>query len=107
MRMPGRHEIAAILMRVLDKALAIQTPVVRDHIERVQKQHPTMSQQELVDRLEKQYLATVATMGAAAGAAAALPGAGAAVALPLNLVEIGVFVEATTLFVLALAEVHE
>jgi hypothetical protein len=106
MRRLRRDEIAALLIRVLDKAVAVQTPVVRAHVERVQKHNPAKSPQELIDTLEKQYLAAVATMGGAAGAAAAVPGAGTAIALPANLIEIGGFIEATTLFVLALAEVH-
>jgi hypothetical protein len=107
MRRATRSQIAVLLMRMLDKALAIQTPVVRDHVARMQRQDSARSPQQLVESIERQYMATVAAMGCATGAAAAVPGAGAAVALPLNLAEIGGFVEATALYVLALAEIYE
>src|SRR5256885_1767323 len=106
MRLPKRDEIAALLTKALDKALTVQAPMVRSHIDRVRKAHPQMSKRELVERVERRYLASVAALGGAAGAAAAVPAAGAAVALPINIVEVGSFIEATALYVMALAEIY-
>jgi hypothetical protein len=106
MRLPHRSEIAAVLPALLEKALNVQEPAVRAHVEKLRKADQPLSPEQLVSRLEKQYLATVTALGGAAGASAAAPGVGTAVALPINLAEIGTFLEVTALFVLALAEVH-
>ncbi len=56
--------------------------------------------------LERQYLASVVTLGGGAGATAAVPGVGTAVAVVVNVAEVGAFIEASGLFCLAVAEVH-
>lgn len=56
--------------------------------------------------LERQHLASVITLGGGAGAAAAVPGVGTAVAVVVNVAEVGAFIEASALFCLAVAEVH-
>ena len=106
MRIPKGREILAAVAALLDKALAIQEPVVRAHVERLKKANPGETPQDVVAALERQYLAAVTSMGAASGAAAAAPAVGTAVALPINVAEVGGFLEATTLFVLALAHIH-
>jgi len=106
MRIPKGREILAAVPALLDKALAVQEPVVRAHVERLKKANPGNTPHDVVAALERQYLAVVTSMGAASGAAAAAPAVGTAVALPINVAEVGGFLEATTLFVLALAHIH-
>lgn len=107
MQRPSRAEIERVLANAVDRALTIQGPVVRAHIEKIEKADQSRPAEEIISRIERQYLATVTTMGGAAGATAAAPAVGAAVALPINLLEVGTFLEATALFVLAVAEVHQ
>lgn len=57
----------------LDKALTMQRRVVAAHVQRIKRRRPEASDEELVRELEKQYLITVGTLGAAAGGAAAVP----------------------------------
>ena len=57
-------------------------------------------------RHPRRYLATVVASGAAIGAAAILPGIGTLAALAAVSGETLLFLEATTVFVLATAEVH-
>lgn len=101
-----RPDIKGLLVKAANGALTIQQPLVRAHVRRIRRLRPNGSPAEVVKALEKHYLATVATLGAANGAIAAPPGAGTAAATMLALVEIPSYVEATTLFVLAVAEVY-
>ena len=67
---------------------------------------PDATPAEIVTKLEKHYLAAVMASGAAVGSAAAFPGIGTLVALSAVAGETVVFLEATAVFVLAVAEVH-
>ncbi|MBI3691822.1 MAG: hypothetical protein HY239_14535, partial [Mycolicibacterium aromaticivorans] len=60
----------------------------------------------IVTKLEKRYLSAVMASGAAVGSAAAFPGIGTLAALSAVAGETLVFLEATTVFVLAVADVH-
>jgi hypothetical protein len=91
----------------LDKALAVERPVVVAYVARLRRRRPGASPAQLVDQLERRYLATVTSAGAAAGGAAALPGVGTGASIASGVAEIAAFVSATATFVLALAEVHE
>jgi hypothetical protein len=84
----------------------IQHSVVINHVQRVRRRHPDAGPAEIIMALEKQYLATVTASGAAVGAAAAAPSVGFGVALGLTTAESVTFLEATALFMLAVAEVH-
>ena len=68
--------------------------------------NPDATPAEIVTKLEKHYLAAVMASGAAVGSAAAFPGIGTLVALSAVAGETVVFLEATAVFVLAVAEVH-
>ena len=68
--------------------------------------HPDATPAEIVTKLEKHYLAAVMASGAAVGSAAAFPGIGTLAALSAVAGETVVFLEATAVFVLAVAEVH-
>ena len=62
--------------------------------------------EEFVQKLETRYLAAVMASGAAVGSAAAIPGIGTLAALSAVAGETVVFLEATSVYVLALAEVY-
>lgn len=94
-------------LRLLDRAIDIQQPVVSGHIQRLRERHPDKSARDLCKLLERQYLAAVTGSGAAVGAAAAAPGVGTATSLALSAGETVTSLEAAALFALSVAEVHE
>jgi hypothetical protein len=98
--------VEQVLDRALDAALAIQRPVVQSYLARVRRRHPEMTPKQLVRQLEHRYLAAVIGLGGASGAAAAVPGAGTAASVASGAAEITAFVSASTLYVLALAELY-
>lgn len=93
-------------LRALDEALKLNHPVVQRHVRRMRRSRPDASPAEIVRALEKQLLAATISLGAAAGASAAIPGVTALPAVGVNLAEVGSFLEAGTLFALSVAEVH-
>jgi hypothetical protein len=94
------------LVTALDKAIGIQRRAVAAHVRRIRERHPEASPSDVIARLEKLYLAAVIGMGAADGAVAAAPGVGTAAAVALSGGEMVGFLEVSTLFILAVAEVH-
>jgi hypothetical protein len=103
-RVPAPVERA--LDAALDKALAIQRPVVLAYLDRVRKKRPGATSAEVIEKLERRYLAAVVGIGGASGAAAAVPGVGTGAAIATGAAEIAGFVSATAMYVLAVAEVH-
>lgn len=95
-----------MMVRALDRVLAIQRPAVLAHLRSVRMRHPDATPAQIVKILERRYLATVTTTGAAVGATAVIPAVTTGVTLALSGVETVGFVEATTLFAQSLAEVH-
>ncbi len=93
-------------IRALDRALAIQRPVVLAHLRSIRLRNPDATSDQIVRMLERRYLAAVTTGGAAVGATAVVPGIGTGVTLALSGVETVGFLEATTLFAQSVAEVH-
>ncbi|MGH3939171.1 MAG: hypothetical protein ACRDTG_11160 [Pseudonocardiaceae bacterium] len=98
--------LAAVLQRALAKAIAIQRSPIAAYIALLRRSRPEATPAEIIAVLEKQYLAAVTGTGAAAGGAAAVPGIGTVLGLTLSGGERAVFYETTTLFALAIAEVH-
>jgi hypothetical protein len=90
----------------LDKALNLQRPVVLGYVERVRGRRPGATPAEVVEQLERRYLAAVVGVGAASGGAAAIPGVGTGATIASGAAEITAFVTATAMYVLAVAEVH-
>lgn len=90
----------------LDKALAMERPVVQRYLQRVRQRDPALSPAQVVRQLERRYLTAVIGIGGASGAAAAVPGVGAAASLASGAAEVTAFVSASTLYVLALAELY-
>ena len=94
------------VVRLLDRVLAIQRPVVLAHLRSILLRHPDATPAQIIRVLERRYLAAVTTGGAAVGATAVIPGVGTGVTLALSGVETVGFLEATTLFAQSVAEVH-
>jgi hypothetical protein len=90
---------------ILDRALQIQHSVIVDYVDRLRSQ-PGATPLSVLKALEKRYVTSVTTIGAASGAAAALPGFGTAAVVASAMAEVAVIVEATALFTLAVAEVY-
>ncbi len=97
---------ARALSQIIERGARVQGPAVRAYVERLREGSPDATPAEIVTKLEKQYLAAVMASGAAVGSAAAIPGIGTLAALSAVAGETVVFLEATALFVLAVAEVH-
>ncbi len=95
-----------LMVRGLDRVLAIQRPLVLAHIRSIRLRHPDASTSEIVRLLERRYLAAVTTGGAAVGATAVIPGISTGITLALSGVETVGFVESTALFAQSIAEVH-
>ena len=105
-KVPVPASLERALDSALDKALAVQRPVVLAYLRRVQASKPHARPAVLVQMLERRYVAAVVGIGAASGGAAAVPGAGTAASLAAGVAEITAFVSATGMYVLALAELH-
>lgn len=97
---------AKALSNILERGARVQAPAVEAYVQRLRRASPDASPAEIITKLEKRYLAAVMASGAAVGSAAAFPGIGTIAALSAVAGETVVFLEATALFVLAVAEVH-
>lgn len=94
------------IVRMLDRVLAIQRPVVVAHLRSIRLRHPDATSDAIVRMLERRYLAAVTSGGAAVGATAVVPGIGTGVTLALSGVETVGFLETSALFAQSVAEVH-
>lgn len=94
------------VMKTLDRVIDAQRPLVVNHLRELRRKHPELSPEEVIARLEKQYVAAVSAGGAAVGATAVVPGIGTAAALGLTAVETVGFLEASAFFAQAVTEVH-
>lgn len=97
---------ARLLSEIIERSTRIQEPAVRAYVAKLRDANPSATPAEIVTKLEKHYLAAVMASGAAVGSAAAFPGIGTLAALSAVGGETIVFLEATALFVLAVADVH-
>ncbi|WP_179471535.1 hypothetical protein [Mycolicibacterium vinylchloridicum] len=97
---------ARMLSQVIERSTRVQAPAVKAYVARLRRSNPEAGPADIVVKLEKRYLAAVMASGAAVGSAAAVPGIGTLTALSAVAGETLVFLEATAVFVLAIAEVH-
>jgi hypothetical protein len=102
----GGVGLSGVLLRGVEKAIGIQRSPVAGYVARLRRARPDASPAEVIAVLEKRYLAAVTGAGAAVGGVAAVPPFGAVLALALSGGETVVFLQATTFFALAVAEVH-
>jgi len=97
---------ARALSQILARSARVQAPAVEAYVRRLRRANPDASPADIITKLEKRYLAAVMASGAAVGSAAAVPGIGTLAALSAVAGETAVFLDATAVFVLAVAEVH-
>lgn len=97
---------ARVLSQVLEAGSRVQAPAIKAYVSKMRRDDPMATPADIITKLEKRYLAAVMASGAAVGSAAAFPGIGTLTALSAVAGETLVFLEATVLFVLAVAEVH-
>lgn len=106
-QVPIPRSVESALDTALDKALAVQRPVVVAYVDRVRRRKPGATPAQVVEMLERRYLAAVVGTGAASGGAAAMPGVGTSASLASAAAEIAAFVSTSAMYVLALAEIYE
>jgi hypothetical protein len=97
---------ARALAQIIERSSRIQGPAAEAYVSRLRHAHPGASPATIVAKLEKRYVAVVTASGVAVGAAATIPGVGTLSALSAAAAETVAFLEATALFVLALAVVY-
>jgi hypothetical protein len=97
---------AKVLSQLLERSTRLQAPAVTAYVRLLRDKKPDATPAEIIASLEKHYLAAVMASGAAVGSAAAFPGIGTLAAMSAVAGETVVFLEATAVFVLAVAEVH-
>lgn len=97
---------AKVLSQIIERGARVQGPAVKAYVERLREHNPGATPADIVKKLDKQYMAAVMASGAAVGSAAAFPGIGTLVAMSAVAGETVVFLEATAVYVLAVAEVH-
>ncbi|MEV1017030.1 hypothetical protein AB0I95_05855 [Micromonospora sp. NPDC049751] len=94
------------VLDVLDKAIALQSPLVQKNIARARQRNPEATPAEVVRNLERMYISALTGTGAAVGGTAAAPGVGTGVALALSAGEALSSLQLSALFALSIAEVH-
>jgi hypothetical protein len=97
---------ARALAHIIERSARVQGPAAKAYVERLRRTHPDAGPADIVAKLERRYLAAIMASGAAVGTAAVLPGIGTLAALSAVAGETAVFLEATAVFVLAVATVH-
>jgi hypothetical protein len=95
----------ALVKAGFERALEAQYPLAVENVARLRRVHPDKSPGDLVAYLNKLYLGAVAGAGAGAGAAAAVPNGW--IQVPAALADLLTFLEASVLYTLSLAEVHD
>ncbi len=104
--MPASSGRGQPILDLLDRAIGLQTPLVRKNIARARQRKPEATPAEVVRTLERMYVSALTGTGAAVGGAAAAPAVGTGVALALSAGEAFSSFELSALFVLSVAEVH-
>lgn len=94
------------VLDLLDKAIAVQSPLVRKNIARARQRNPEATPAQVIRSLERMYVSALTGTGAAVGATAAAPGVGTGFALALSAGETLSSLELSALFALSIAEVH-
>jgi hypothetical protein len=97
---------ARLLSHLIETSSRVQAPAIRAYVDRLRRGNPDATPAQIVTKLEKHYVAAVMASGAAVGSAALFPGIGTLAAMSAVAGETVVFLEATTVFVLAVAEVY-
>ncbi|MEU6339394.1 hypothetical protein ABZ883_00345 [Streptomyces sp. NPDC046977] len=94
------------VLALLDKAIELQSPLVRKNIARARQRNPEAIPAQVIRNLERMYVSALTGTGAAVGGTAAAPGVGTGVALALSAGEVLSSLELSALYALSVAEVH-
>lgn len=94
------------LQSALQKAVESQRPVVQANLRRLRRKFPHASPAELSLKLDREFINTVTGSGAAIGATAIIPGIGTIASLGISAAATVIFMEATALYALSIAELH-
>src|SRR5689334_7860569 len=97
---------ARVLSQIIEGSARVQAPAVKAYVNKLRAASPDATPAEIAQRLEKHYIAATMASGAAVGSAAAFPGIGTLAAMSAVAGETVVFLEATAVFVLSVAEAH-
>jgi hypothetical protein len=97
---------AKVLSQIIERGARVQEPAITAYVGRLREHYPGATPAEIIEKLDKHYMAAVMASGAAVGSAAAFPGIGTLVAMSAVAGETVVFLEATAVYVLAVAEAH-
>src|SRR5258705_9319331 len=95
---------AKVLSQLIERGARVQGPAVKAYVDRLRQHNPDATPADVVKKLEKHYLAAVMASGAAIRSAATFPGIRTLMALSAVAGETVVFLEATAVYVLAVAE---
>lgn len=91
--------------RGLEKALNLQQPIARANVERLRRDNPDMTPAQVLACLNREYLAALSIAGIAAGIAAT--SGQAQISIPAALGDVLALTDATVLYVLSVAEIHD
>lgn len=94
------------LEKTIERVVDAQRPLVVNHLREQRRKYPELTPEQLIAKLEKQYINAVSLGGAAVGASAVAPGIGTFASLGLTAAETVVFLEASAFFAQAVTEVH-
>lgn len=92
-------------IRLFNKALAIQAPLVEGRIAKLRSSNPDETPTQIIRRLNADYRAFTVGAGASVGGAAIIPGVGTGTAIALSGAEFFTFLEASILYALARSEI--
>lgn len=98
-------DVKKLVSTGLDRALTSQLPVAAANVARLRRVHPDKGPAELISLLNTYYLGSVTATGAGAGAAAIVPNGW--VQLPVAALDLLTFLEASVLYTLSAAVIHE
>lgn len=90
----------------MERGTRAQQPAVRGYVERLRDADSGAAPVDVIVKLQRRYLRVVVASGAAVGALAAFPAIGTLAALSVVAGETALFLEATAVYVLAVAEVY-
>lgn len=96
-----------LLVKMVNAALTAQAPLAAGHVRKMRAADPTLTPADVLKKLERQLLTATTSGGAAVGAAAAAPGVGTAFSIALTLGETAASLQASVLYILSVAEVHQ
>lgn len=88
----------------LTRAVTVQRPLVLANLRRLRKAHPTHTNRQLAEELDREFVRTMTGGGAVIGATAAVPSVGTVTSLGLSAAATGGFLETSALYAQSVAE---